>query len=384
MYTKEEYDVKIVEFIKNSLEQIKKVQGKVLHKSRINFLELVIPAIICARSVQYQSIGAQMNGDIQESSKSRRVYNFINGFELDYEIVSYFLLLLLPKKGKLKLCLDRTEWDFGGCVHNILTVTVYSHGIGIPIWFECVAPNGGCSDAEDKQYVIMRCVELIGKSRIKCVIGDSEFIGDEWILYLCKEKISFFLDIRTNQYFEYNGERKMVKTWMQGQSKREIKGIKIFGQTLNIGILRQKMSKKVKRKAFIAVVTNCNQTNGILSIYKNRWSIEVFFQALKGRGFNLETTHISSPIEIRKLFALLCMAFMLSFVIGLEIDNIVPIPTKNHGYKENSYFRKGLDFIRKVFDKKSKIPYLNTIARHLDKVFSEIIERGFLKFNQSY
>jgi hypothetical protein len=384
MYPKEEYDVKIAELIGNSIDQIKKLHNKSIHKSRISFLELVIPAIICAKSVQYQDIGAQMKGDIQESSKSRRVYNFINDYEIDYEIVAYFLLLLLPKKGKLKLCLDRTEWEFGGCVHNILTVTIYSHGVGIPIWFECVAPNGGCSDADDKQYVIMRCIELIGKDRIKCVIGDSEFIGDEWILYLCKEKILFFLDVRTNQYFEYKGERKQVKTWMYGRYKHEMKGVKIFGQTLNIGILRQKSSKKVKRKAFLAVVTNCEQTNGILSVYKNRWSIEVFFQTLKGRGFNLETTHISDPLEIRKLFALLCMSFILSFVVGLEINKVVTIPKKNHGYKQNSFFRVGADFIRQIFSKKSLIPNLELIFNHLSSAFSIIIQRALLRFKQSY
>ena len=381
MHTKIAYDAKIEEFIETSLLSIEKLHGKCLHKSRLNFLQLVIPAIICAKSVQYQAIAAEMEGDIQERSKSRRVYNFMTQYELDYEFIAYFLLLLLPKKGKLTLCLDRTEWDFGSSTHNILTVTVYSHGVGIPIWFECVAPKGGCCDANDKQYVIMQCVELVGKERIKRVIGDSEFIGETWISYLFQEQIPFFFDIRSNQYFEYNGAKKKVIEWMQGKHKLELKGIKIFGQKLNIGILRQKKSKKAERKAFLAVVTNCEKTDGILSIYKNRWSIEVFFQSLKGRGFNLEMTHASEPIEIRKLFALLCMAFLLAFIVGVEIDKVKPIPVKNHGYKANSFFRTGRDFIRQVFTQKSIIPNFKLISEALNMLFDSIIE-GVYPTNQ--
>ena len=304
MHSLLQYDANIVEFIGKSFEQIQKTHNKSLHKSRLTFFELVLPAIICAKSVQYQAIGAEMSGAIEERSKTRRVYNFIKDYDLDYEFITYFLLLLLPNKGKITFCIDRTEWEFGTCTHNILTLTAYSHGIGIPIWFECVAPNGGSCDADDKQYMIMKCIELVGKSRIKCVIGDSEFIGEPWIAYLCSEQISFFFDVRSNQYFEYNGKRKRIVDWMIGKYKLELNNVKIFEKTLQIGILRQKKSKKVKKKDFLAVVTNCKKTNGILSVYKNRWSIEVFFQSLKGRGFNLEMTHNSNPIEIRKLFAL--------------------------------------------------------------------------------
>jgi Transposase DDE domain len=377
MHTKVAYDAKIVEFIEKSLLSLEKLHRKSLHKSRLEFLKLVIPAIICAKSVQYQSIGAEMSGDIQERSKSRRVYNFITQYELDYEFISYFLLLLLPKKGKLTLCLDRTEWDFGSSTHNILTVTVYSHGVGVPIWFECVAPQGGCCDADDKQYVIMKCVELVGKDRIKRVIGDSEFIGETWISYLFEEDIPFFFDVRSNQYFEYNGQKKKIIEWMQGRYKLELKGVKIFGKKLNIGILRQKKSEKVKRKAFLAIVTNCKKTEGILSVYKNRWSIEVFFQSLKGRGFNLEMTHTSDAVEIQKLFALLCMAFLLAFIVGLEINKVTPIPVKNHGYKANSFFRTGRDFIRQVFSQKSIIPKVEAIFEALTILFDTISKRVY-------
>ena len=209
-----EDSAKIVEFLEKAFQSVQNLYSKPMHGQRTNFLMLVLPAIICAKSVQYHAIAAEMQGDVQESSKARRIHNFMSDYEIDYEFVSLFLIFMLPKSGKVRLSIDRTEWAFGSCTHNLLTVTAYTHGIGVPIWFECVAPNGGCSDEDDKKYVIMKCVELLGKQRIKCVLGDSEFIGETWINYLYSEGIIFYIDIRSNQYFGYKGQQWTVAQWM--------------------------------------------------------------------------------------------------------------------------------------------------------------------------
>lgn len=371
---------KIAEFFENALQSVQELYSKPIHGQRNNFLKLLIPAIICAKSVQYQAIAAEIEGDVQEASKIRRIHNFLSSYELDYEFVALFLIFMLPRKGKVRLCLDRTEWSFGNCTHNILTVTAYTHGVGIPIWFECVAPNGGCSDEDDKIYMLMKCVELLGKTRIKCVIGDSEFIGEKWISYLHSEGIIFYIDIRSNQYFDYKGQRWTVTQWMRGRYKSELCGMKIYGLLLNLGIKRQKLSKNAKKKAFLAIITNELTTNGVLSVYQNRWSIEVFFQSIKGRGFNLEGTHIQDPLKIRRLFAVLCMAFILSFLIGLQVDKVRPIPIKKHGYKTNSFFRAGCDFIRQAIHKRSIILQGAKIFTTINAFFVTFIQTNIAFF----
>ncbi len=373
MYRQNEHAAKVGEFFRKAMLEVLKLHEKSIHQSRLNFLELVIPAIIAAKSVQYHRIAGEMLGDVQEASKEKRIQRFMTDYPLDEEFVFLFLVFLLPKKGKLTLCIDRTTWEFGSCTHNLLTVTAYSHGVGVPIWVEPVAPNGGCCDVEDKQYMIMKCIDIVGRERIKCVIGDSEFIGNEWIEYLWKEKIRFFFDIRSNQYFEYQGRSYTVRDWMRGRYKSELKDIIIFGKTLNIGIKRQKMSKNIKKKPFLAVVTNCKTTHGILGIYKNRWSVEVFFQSLKGRGFCMESTHLDNPMAMRKMFMLLCMAFVICLCVGIEINKVSPIPIKKHGYKANSFFRTGTNFIARLFKQKSIIPNIERIMIALNALFVTIL-----------
>ena len=66
----------------------------------------------------------------------------------------------------------------------IYEVTLYDNFFGIPIWFEYLDNNGGNSNTDDRAYVLLYCIKYLELSRIKCVIGDCEFIGEDWIIFL--------------------------------------------------------------------------------------------------------------------------------------------------------------------------------------------------------
>jgi hypothetical protein len=184
----ETYEVKLDDFFKTTIEKLDLLSGRRLNKSRTDFIQCFVNALIVSRSVPFPEVAAKMTGTATEESKHRQIQRFIGKYELDYEWVSLLILLLLPKKGKKKLVMDRTNWSFGSQRHNILVVSVYSHGIGIPIWFQVLDNNGGNSSCEDRMYVLLKCIEILGKDQIHSIIADSEFIGTEWIKFLVKEK----------------------------------------------------------------------------------------------------------------------------------------------------------------------------------------------------
>ena len=79
-------------------------------------------------------------------------------------------------------------------------------------------------------------------------------------------------------------------------------------------------------------------------LYRRRWSIETLFQSLKERGFALESTHVQSLEKLKKLIGLVSIAFGFCLVAGRYYhQKVARIPTKSHGYKRNSFFRKGKD-----------------------------------------
>jgi hypothetical protein len=48
-----------------------------------------------------------------------RIQDFYREVEINYDFVAVLLLALLPKNKKLRICIDRTEWDFGKTQINI-------------------------------------------------------------------------------------------------------------------------------------------------------------------------------------------------------------------------------------------------------------------------
>lgn len=362
----------ISELFKKSIKSIEQLYKIKLNKNRTDFMELVVLGLVNSRSVQFGEIADKMEGEASTDSKQRRIQHFIGEYGLNYEFIACFLLVLLPQTGRLKLCIDRTEWEFGGQNHNILVLTAYSHGVGIPIWFEVLDNDGGNSHTDDRIYTMMKIIELLGKKRIKCVVGDCEFIGKDWIKWLIKERIRFYIDVRTNQQIVHKGKKYVISHILQHHKTKILNKVWIFEAELGLAL---KANNRTGKKC-LAVVTN-HEPSQSLQNYADRWSIEVLFASIKTKGFDLEATHLKCPIRLRKLFALVSMAFAVCFLIGVVSHRMKPIKTKNHGYKANSFFRHGLNILRQSLKKNSKLDFDNIIKKiiHIIQLNSYIIQK---------
>ena len=69
------------------------------------------------------------------------------------------------------------------------------------------------------------------------------------------------------------------------------------------------------------------------------------FKAFKSGGFNFEDTHLKDPERITKLIALVCVAFIWVYLVGISRNSITPIKIKKHGRLANSLFKVGLVFV---------------------------------------
>ena len=121
----ENYRVKVQEMCYEATEMIEKLHKKSINKGRLDFINNACHAMILARSVQYCEIADKMTGAATEQSKHRQIQRFMGDYDLDYEWVLCFLLLLLPKRGKVSLSMDRAEWEFGSQNHNVLVLSIY-------------------------------------------------------------------------------------------------------------------------------------------------------------------------------------------------------------------------------------------------------------------
>ena len=333
------------EFFEKIYKEIQEFSDKKLNKSRRRFICQYCIGLIQSRSVHSSNIASYMATDAKIDSDIRKIERFYADFKLDDEFISFVLVFCLPK-GKVNISMDRTDWKFGNKWRNILAVTVNSGKVGIPIWIEVLNKKRGTSNANERIDIMDKVLKVLGLERIIALYADREFIGQKWIDYLLEHGIHFFIRLRNNQQILYDGLTKSIEQILGNKTNLLLDNVFIYNTWLSLAI---KAVKNNKDKDIIAVLTNTRANNAIKK-YKKRWTIEVLFQSLKKRGFDLETTHLKKNDRVRKLFMLSSLAFALTYAVGSYVHySIKKIPTKNHGYFSVSIFRKGLDTFREHF-----------------------------------
>ena len=351
--------------LQNLFEKIDHIAGKRrMNLARKKFICLFVEGLIRCRDVQFPEVAAAMATDSRNSSNHRRIQDFFANYELDYVQMALLLYCLLPRWGKLVLSIDRTNWSYGQRDINYLVITAYCQGVGVPLWFGLLedGKGGGNSNQAERMEVMRYCFRLFGRSRKLVLCGDREFIGDEWIGWLLDHGVDFFLRTRKNTRLTHQGEERAAWQWLGEADEVLMEDCLIGTHYLSVAI-KQLPGAKAEEE-YLIVMTN-TFANRAIRVYRKRWSIEVFFQSIKKRGFNLENTHLTDGNRLRKLFALVSIAFAVCLKIGIYAHrHIKPIATKNHGYKANSFFRHGLDRWREALKQgKHLIPFIRVLEQ---------------------
>jgi len=141
--------------------------------ARKKFVFLFIMAMIKMRAVQFREVAQALNDHVKVSSNETRIQDFFREVCLDYEQVALLLAMFLPRRGKVTLCIDRTEWDFGRCQVNVLMIVVRCKDITIPLYFELLDNKSGNSNTDDRIDLLKKCIALLGE-RISLFLGDRE------------------------------------------------------------------------------------------------------------------------------------------------------------------------------------------------------------------
>lgn len=337
----------IITRIEKIFEKVDKLSKKrPMNLARKKFVGLFVLGLIKSRSIHFSEIASQMPNQTKSSSNHRRIQDFFANYSLDYLQLSTILYQFLPQGKYLYLSIDRSNWQFGRKDINFLVVTAYCKGVGIPLWFELLPKQKrGNSTETDRMHVLKPIITLFAKHREIVLTGDREFIGERWIGFLLKNQVKFYMRLRNNIYIAHQGEQKKASQWLGEASHCFLDNICLYGYFLSVGI-----QKDLKNDDPITILTNTFARQAVKQ-YKKRWAIEVFFQSIKKRGFRLEDTHLKDDERLRKLLAMVSLAFALCLKIGIWVDeNRQQIKVKNHGYKANSFFRYGVDKIRDALE----------------------------------
>ncbi len=113
-------------------------------------------------------------------------------------IAGFIFQLFFISGGQWYLTVDRTNWSGGKTDINILTLAIAFKGMAIPIYWGLLDNKGGNSNTPKRIAFVQKYINRFGKFCIAGILGDREFIGDDWFRWLLAEEISFHFRIKKN------------------------------------------------------------------------------------------------------------------------------------------------------------------------------------------
>lgn len=320
------------------------------NKARMECFAGMLFALIKMRTVNLALLACAFEGEATIDSRYKRIKRFFSTFTIDMAVIAGWVMNLFDLD-KVYLSMDRTNWQWGKADINILMLSVVYKGIAFPVLWSLLDKAGNSNTAE-RIVLIQRLVNRIGKGRIAGVLGDREFIGNDWFAWLRKESIPFCMRIKKNMLTTNSRgvivyAEELFRDLSVGSQRILPDPRKLWEQTVYLSALR------LSDGELLIVATDSLMADPI-GHYGKRWEIETLFGCLKSKGFNFEDTHIINPARINKLLVLLCVAFCWAHKVGEWRHDEKSIKLKKHGRKSQSLFRYGLDYLRDVFmNKKS-------------------------------
>ena len=313
------------------------------HLARVNFMAAFVLALIRVRTVNLTQVALGMNPEVEQSSNYRRIQRFFEGFEVcQLKIARFVLSLIVRVEGGWIIALDRTEWEFGQQTLNVLMLGVVYQGFTLPLVWVVLDKDGNANTGERKA-LMKQLLSVVEAEHIACLVADREFIGQGWWRWLKLKKIKFCIRIRENARYT-KGRQKQVKQLFAhlkiGEYEQLDKLYPIYGNRVYLVGMRLK-------DGWLILATNTDPGSA-LAAYRQRWTIETLFSAMKTRGFNFEDTHLTHPDRIEKLVAMIALALVWCLLIGQWQATIKQLKLKKHGRKPKRLFRSGLDFLREA------------------------------------
>jgi len=353
-----------------NISELKQILGQQLnwHKARIDFFSQALIGLFLGKSINFREIAIFMPSPASVDSRYKRIQRFFSGFEINFDIIAQWLFsLFFNSDDKIYIAIDRTNWFRGKSKINIFMLCICYEGIAIPIFWRLLNKAGN-STGQEQIELLEQFTRLFGKHQIKGVLADREFPNAQFIAWLQQNNIAFYMRVKHDAMVHI--KRKKYKTAGEIFNCLGRREHKIFN--MRITIFQQQYlflaASKNEKDELMIIVTN-DTPKVAIATYLRRWEIECFFQALKQRGFQLESTHVTNLDRLEKVIGLLAIAFCWAHKVGEWQAIKKPIRLKSIKKQKRpqaSFFKYGLDFMRDCMSSlKSNIKSMREILSHL-------------------
>ena len=326
----------------NALHEIEEKMASLGLPFPENFARALV-GLLSGKKITLHEVANLMPGEKRHDANRQQVRRNLDHPRMQGQVWSKSIAPLLPK-GAWVLALDRTTWERGTTVINLLVLAVVVHGCAVPLLWT-VMPETGNSDTKERIELMQQFLDLFGAKRWRFLTADREFIGKNWISWLQEKKLAFRIRIKAGEYLTH-GDGRRLRAWeffAQVSCRCKSRRMKLWGLDVFVG------GKRLLSNDFLIVISSHyvnDSTNDVLSEYRLRWKIETLFQALKGRGFDLESCRLSQETRLSGWFGFLALGLCWCLKVGTLLDEHFPLPLKNHGRRAVSVFHRGVQEVQ--------------------------------------
>jgi hypothetical protein len=315
------------------------------NKARMDCFIGMLLALFSTCSINLTELAIAFPSKAKIESRYRRIQRFISEYSPSFDKVAWFIMTLFGfLETDYYLAMDRTNWKWGEKNINILVLAVVYRGVAIPIYWILLNKKGNSSTRE-RIALVNRFITQFGKEHVLGLLADREFIGGEWLKWLKKQGINFVIRIKkdakiTNSQGQAVQAKNLFRFLKPGETQviqgtRKMTGVDVYLTALRLD------------DGELLILVSSKAGDDAVETYQKRWQIETLFSCLKGRGFNLEDTHVTNRLRIKRLLIVPVIAFCWAHRTGeWQHDTVKPIKVKKHQRLAKSIFRVGLDFIR--------------------------------------
>ncbi len=312
--------------------------------ARLKCLSFLVSAILHHRTVNLVILSTSDDGkDVSNETRYRRLQDFFLNAKLCFQSIGLFIISRIPKPAEgYTLAMDRTNWKCGRADINFLVISVVAGTVSIPLVWKVLPKKTkrGNSNTAQRKALTNRLLKVLPAKDIYVLTMDREFIGHQWFKWLNSKGIVYIARIKSNSLVsDQHAAALAISSKYKVKGRQKAFGLKLFFSCKRMG--------KGARAEQLLILSNRFQGQEALQQYRRRWGIERLFWHLKQKGFDLEATHMTSAPKLDKLFAVLALAFLVSFAWGCQIRHLKQQQSKQS--KRKSLFRLGLEDLLRIF-----------------------------------
>lgn len=186
--------------------------------------------------------------------------------------------------------------------------------------------------------LVARLLQHLPARRWKALVADREFMGQAWFTFLRQRRIPRCIRLRENTRLDDAFVRDAFQKLERGQVRGLFERAWVYGSPMQVVATLSPEGERVIVASDLSILET-------LGVYRQRWTIECTFSALKSRGLGLEETHRVKAARIERLFGLLSLALVWMVRVGSWRAQTRPIPVKKHGRKAVGGAQYGWDLL---------------------------------------